>query len=369
VTEREPILQHIYTRDREGVFRTTEGFDTVAMSPSLDRRFVQSVLQPYCLYKAPKELLTRPDADGSQFPDSTTVFPASNGMLVAGRSLYVSADFTGQRSSTFTHQLLIPELRKDEFLQKPEKLFQINSFVSRYDIREGKQLAELSDITFADEHVDYNLLAGVGFDELLFKQLVYAVMASLSPVKTGPKRKVYISLNSNISVCSDDAKRLCILLYKLLPWEMRRQLGVVTYNNEPESRQNIHLMFVEKGSIAAAEKGLERDVLFDIDAQKFRNTELPGKEHIYLDYVWEHRYDEAVLERFFNFCDEAVSDLPVEIKHSIPSYYQLCALFQIKEGLQNSNKSVPCALARHTHSFSHKYPIILSGINLTHGAL
>lgn len=336
MTERDPILQHIYTRDREGVFRTTEGFDTVAMSPSLDRRFVQSVLQPYCLYKAPKELLTRSESSGSLYPDSTTVFPASNGMLVAGRSLYVSADFTGQRSSTFTHQLIIPELRKDEFLQKPEKLFQMNSFVSRYDIREGKQLPELSDVTFTSEHVDFNLLDRVGFDEHLFKQLVYAVMASLSPVKTGPKRKIYVSLNSDISVCSDDAKRLCILLYKLLPWEIRRQLGVVTYNNEPESRQNIQLMFVEKGSIAAVEKGLERDVLFDIDAKKFRNTELPGKEHIYLDYVWEHRYHEAVLEAFFRFCDEALADLPVEIKHSIPSYYQLCALFQIKEDSQNT---------------------------------
>lgn len=36
-----PIEQQMYTRERRGVFRTTEGFDTVAASPGLDPSFIK----------------------------------------------------------------------------------------------------------------------------------------------------------------------------------------------------------------------------------------------------------------------------------------------------------------------------------------
>ncbi|MFD2875249.1 hypothetical protein ACFTAO_03610 [Paenibacillus rhizoplanae] len=36
------ITQQMYTRERRGVYRSTEGFDTVAKSESLDNNFVKN---------------------------------------------------------------------------------------------------------------------------------------------------------------------------------------------------------------------------------------------------------------------------------------------------------------------------------------
>lgn len=40
------IAQQMYTRERRGVFRSTEGFDTVAKSDSLDNNFVKKSFIP-----------------------------------------------------------------------------------------------------------------------------------------------------------------------------------------------------------------------------------------------------------------------------------------------------------------------------------
>lgn len=44
-----PIEQQLYTRERRGVFRTTEGFDTVAASPGLDPSLSKSASPLLCL--------------------------------------------------------------------------------------------------------------------------------------------------------------------------------------------------------------------------------------------------------------------------------------------------------------------------------
>lgn len=53
------ITQQMYTRERRGVYRATEGFDTVAKSESLDNNFVKKIIHPFCLYDAPAELAAR----------------------------------------------------------------------------------------------------------------------------------------------------------------------------------------------------------------------------------------------------------------------------------------------------------------------
>lgn len=40
------ITQQMYTRERRGVYRATEGFDTVAKSESLDNNFVKKFCTP-----------------------------------------------------------------------------------------------------------------------------------------------------------------------------------------------------------------------------------------------------------------------------------------------------------------------------------
>ncbi|TBL80984.1 hypothetical protein [Paenibacillus thalictri] len=334
MTEWQKIQQHVFTRERGGVFRTNEGFDTIALSPPLlrDKRFVQNVLHPFCVYKAPQELLRQKSAvNSSQFPDSLTVFTGPNNELVIGRSIYVNADFTGQRSTYFTHQFVIPESRREEFLKEPARLFSVKSFIDSYDIRKGTEVPELVDLESQGFKLDSDsILSGFGISKEKFKQLLYAIMMSINPGKQGPRRKIYVALDVDVHRSSEAARYLSAVLYSLLPYTMRRHLGVVTFNSEPESRSGIHLTFVEKGSIAQVERSFERDVLFDFSEQLFRNVELPGNEHIYLDFVWENRNNSALLTDFFTFCDEALQGLGDSELMAV-TYYQLCGLYQINE--------------------------------------
>ncbi|WP_127581411.1 GAP1-N2 domain-containing protein [Paenibacillus koleovorans] len=342
------IRQHIFTRCREGVFRSNEGHDTIAMSPSLEKRFVESVLQSYCVYRAPRKLLEHREEDDSKFPDSLTVLPSSNGELVIGRSIYVSSDFTGSRSTIFVHQFIIPENRKEKLYLEPDRIFGIRSFKNKYEIGDGngKDLTELEQLEYDHLMLDPDeMLRLLGIERTRFLQLLYAVMLAIGGGgKSGAKRKVYVALKVDISDCSEWAKKLSAIIFSLLPYAVRRQLGVITYHNEPESKQNIQLMFVEPGSIALAERSVERDMLFDFRENLFRNVELPGNEHNYLDFVWDNRKDSGKLTDFFEFCEMALAGLAEEKRLAVATYYQLCGLYLIDQERSRYRQNRPGTL-------------------------
>lgn len=318
-----PILQHYYTRAQSG-------FDTVAMSPSLDRKLIQSVLQPLCFYKAPLELQGVDDEE--RYPESLTILHLPTRETVISRSVFVSSDFTGQRSAAFTHQYIVPASREEEFIRQPEKLFRIRDFVSRYDTALGKQLPDPEEVEYARDLPDLQeLLNRLRITQEQFLQLLYAVMTSFSS-KPGLKKKVYAALDADVTVSSREAKALAEWICRLLPYSLRRQFGVNTFNREPEAKTGIQLMFVEKGSIAHADRLGEKDALFDFPNRIFRNQELPGSEHIYLDFVWNNRTNEKVLEDYFRFCDTALGGMGAEAVESVGTYYQLCGLYRISQG-------------------------------------
>jgi hypothetical protein len=322
-----PILQHYYTRAQSG-------FDTVAMSKSLDKRLIQAHLQPLCYYKAPLELQQKGIDDQELYPESLTVFPVPTGETIISRSVYVSADFTGQRSAAFTHQYIVPASRKEEFIKEPEKLFRVRHFVREYDIslNKDKELRELEEVDYDRSVLDLAaLLSRLHISDAQFTQLLYAVMTSFS-TKPGLKKKVYVALAADVTASSKEAKLLAEWIVRLLPYSLRRQFGVNTFHPEPEGKTGIQLMFVEKGSIAQADRLGEKDALFDFHDGTFRNADLPGTDHIYLEFVWKNRMNLEALEDFFTFCDMALQGLGTDMKESVGTYYQLCALYQICRG-------------------------------------
>ncbi|CAG7644270.1 hypothetical protein ACFQI7_09485 [Paenibacillus allorhizosphaerae] len=332
---RTTVQQHYFTREREGLFRSNEGFDTVAKSNGLEPAFIKSTLHPYCAYKPPKELSERGEADASRYPDSLAVFHADGGELVIGRSVYVPADFTGQRSAFFTHQYVIPEAGKETYIREPERLLRVSGFQSSYDISQGKELPELQDVPydrpFAAGERDVQL-SGLGVDQTRFQQLVQAAMSSV-----GGKRQVYVALNCDVSEYALEARRLMELIYCSLPYAIRRQLGFMTFNGESEGKQKIHVTFVEKGSFRAQ----DRNPSFDFAGNRFVNTDLSGTGQVYLDFVWENRNDPERLTDLFEFCDEALlgTDAKERLKPSI--YEQLAVLFEIEQGNRSLYESDP----------------------------
>ncbi len=332
---KQPILQQYYTRARQGIFRSTEGYDTIAKSDRLDNNFIKKTLHPFCGYDVPKELQKRSEKDLSKYPESVVFFHGESGELILGRSVYVGADFTGQRNTFFSHNYVIPAERREEFLQQPEKIFAAGGFVDRCDDAMGKSLPELAEIplersgkaSLSSTSDAKAFLAQVGIDEKRFMQLLYAVMTSV-----GSKKKVYITLDAELAVAAVQARQLLGILFSALPYEMRRHFGFITYCGEPESKKYINVMFVENGSIRAGDAQLDKEFLFDFPNQRFVNTELPGSDHTYLSLAWNYLQEPELLKQFYAFAEEVLAGADTAISLRVATYYELAALYLVEKG-------------------------------------
>ncbi|MBG9787855.1 hypothetical protein [Brevibacillus laterosporus] len=328
---RQHIQQQYYTRGRQGIFRSNEGYDTVSKSASLDNSFIKKTLHPFCVYNAPKELQEKGETQVDKYPEALFCFRAESGEMVIGKSVYVGADFTGQRNTFFTHNYVIPSVQRDEFCKTPAKIFGISSFTNHHEETNGKELPELEDLPYHNRSTGdkKQILARLGIDEQAFKQLLFATMSSLST-----KKKVFISLDVDISETSEAATQLVEILYGCLPYEMRRQLGFLTYTNEPESKKYLHVIFVEKGSIRSGNGHMNKDFLFDFANKSILHADIQG-EHEYLTFAWNNLNEAVVLKSFYEFADEILAGEDLAKGLSTTTYYELCTLFLIETGQMN----------------------------------
>ncbi|MFD2368814.1 hypothetical protein ACFSO0_02185 [Brevibacillus sp. GCM10020057] len=326
---RQPIMQQYYTRGRQGIFRSNEGYDTVAKSPRLDNAFIKKTLHPFCAYDAPRQLQERGESNLKRYPEAFVCFRAETGELVVGRSVFVGADFTGQRNTFFSHNYVIPAQRRDEFVKDPARLFGLNAFADYHDDAAGKELPELDELPFQVDGTPERRrwLDSIGIDEQVFRQLLYAVMTSLST-----RRKVYISLPGEPADASYDARKLLEILYSCLPYEMRRHFGFLTYSSEPQSKKHIHVMFVEKGSIRAGAQITEKDFLFDLANGRIPQADALEGKHVYLDYAWEHVDEPRLLAQFHDFCEEVLAGADTDMQLRLSACYELCTLYGIESG-------------------------------------
>lgn len=339
MTQVPQIQQHYYTRARQGIFRSTEGLDSVAKSPALEDSFIKKALHPFCVYLPPHELSQRGEQDYSLYPESLTVFHAESGELVIGRSIMAGADFTGQRDTIFVHHYIVPSRRKEEYLVSGNGIFRIRQFASRFDGSQGQQLPALDDIPFdTDSYLDGQtaVLERLGIDTDRLQQLLWAVMAAIASNK-----KVYVTLNVDVSESSTYAKQLTEILFHLLPYELRRHFGFSTYQNEPQPKKYINLMFVEKGSIRQGERSLDKDYVFDFAGNRFANVDLNGRDHYFLDLAVAFREHPELMAAFFAFAEEALEGSDHAKAMSYTTYNELSALFRISKGkheVYESNK-------------------------------
>jgi hypothetical protein len=334
------ITQQMYTRERRGIYRSTEGFDTVAKSESLDNNFVKKILHPFCLYDAPSELAARGEKDESQYPPALHLFHTENGETVIGQSRYLAADFTGQRSAFFAHNFVVPAVRSDEILRRYEDWLHAD-FADELGGEPGVYLPELSEIPVrrrGPRRDPITVLQSLGIGEVMFKSLLQATIASIAG-----KKKIYISLDVPTSELSARAVELTEIMYSVLPYEFRRRLGVVTYANEPKNRKYIHLTFVEKGAMRQGDRSIEKDFLFDLVSGRTANTDTGEQRQPYTDLVWRFLgRNPAALEDFAAFADKMLGGENVERKVSLGAYNELAVFYEIEQGneaLYEENKS------------------------------
>lgn len=332
------IQQQMYTRGRGGVFHTTDGYDTIAISGGLDQGFIKKYLHPFCLYSAPKKLASSGVKDASLYPEAVTLFQPETGDLVVGQAVFVPADFTGQRSTYFVHNYIVPASRKEEFVRDSAQLFQMAEFAETYDAALSQALPEMDVVGHGDVDVlsgKDKLLSELGISPAQFKQLLFAVMSSIAG-----KKKVFISLNVPVRVYTNYALKLLELIYLHLPYAHRRRLGAMTFSSEPAGMNYIHVTFFEPGTFNYRDRSLEKQYIFDFAGGGISGVAIDGQPHEYLDYAMECLARAERMDVFFAFAEEALSGLPGEQQLELASYYQLTDLYLTITGRDTSFNKV-----------------------------
>lgn len=174
------------------------------------------------------------------------------------------------------------------------------------------------------------LLLELGITKPIFKQLLFAIMSSISR-----KTKVYISLNVEPDNYSNIAMRLIELLYYYLPYSYRRKLAAINVSSEPEGITVDHVIFFAPGTLNDSDPSMELHSIFDFSKQKFSGVELEG-QHEYLDFAWDRLSACEVPEDFFEFAERALLGLPESEKLEIVNYYQLTTIYQTLGGVRNN---------------------------------
>lgn len=327
------ITQQMYTRERRGVYRATEGFDTVAKSDSLDNNFVKKILHPFCVYDAPAELSARGEKNEEIYPAALHLFHTETNDTVIGQSRYLAADFTGQRSAFFAHNFIVPPIRSEEIVEHYGDWLHADFAVS-HEGEPGGTLPELDHIPVRqrDSRPDpLTVLRTLGFTEETFKALLQAVMLSVAG-----KKKIYIALDVPISEVSRRAADLTEVLFSVLPYDFRRRLGVITYANEPQSRKYIHLTFVEKGSLRPGDRNIEKDYVFDLASGRMLNTDFGGTRQPFAELVWKTLNRKGSMEDYARFADSLLTGEGIERKLQLAVYNELAVFYEIEQGDEQS---------------------------------
>ncbi|MEH7094815.1 hypothetical protein [Neobacillus vireti] len=319
------IQQQIYTRERGGIFLSTDGYDTVAISKGVEKDYVKKYLHPFCIYHSPKALATRGEKDASLYPEAVTLFQPETGDLVIGQAIFVPADFTGQRSAYFMHNYIVPPSRKEEWIKAPSQLFQISDFSTSYNTELGKVLPDKDTVTHDKKDIlsiKDELLEKLGLSEESFIQLLFAVMSSIAG-----KKKVFISLNVPVKDYTKYALQLLEMLLLYLPYAHRRKIGALTFTSEPESKNYINVIFYEPGTLNTDDRSIEKQFIFDFTNSRISGVDITGQKHEYLDFAVSNFSQSKRIDDFFEFAEAALSGLPEEQKLEITSYYQLTDLY------------------------------------------
>ena len=243
------IQQHFYTRERRGLYRHSEGYDSIAKSPGLPDVFIKEKIHPYCTYSPPAQ-------------KSLTAVHYPCGRMLFGQAAYVPEDFTGQRSTFFCHNYIIPPEMAGDLLADIGKLLSTH-FETSYDSSLGGALEPLDTLPVSSQ-----LQTPPKVGEGVSKIIEYIIES----INSG--KKTYVIVPTPISEMHDYVRALLAEIYPRLPETIKHQLGFTTYTREPEQKKGIHLMFLPKDLIRPEDPRLAGNFLVHINnADENNNNE------------------------------------------------------------------------------------------------
>lgn len=294
------IEQHFYTRDRRGIFSKTPGYDTVAKSANLQDEFIINTLHDLCFYEAPASLAGEEDL--SKYPKALFCVNTEEGSMVIGESAFVGRDYTGERNRYFTHNYIIPEEEKDDYIKNPERIIYSEGFINNYDINEGSVIPEVREIK-QSKSLKYTssieeMYSKASINEEIFKNII---KASFHAAQYG--KKIYVVLDCENNYIEYISREILRYLYRVLPFAVRRRIGFITYMKVPKNKNFINIIFLCKGSIKRINTELKAGYIFDIPNKEFYIDGIDSAKHPFIDFVMNNVGNASVLNDFFNKVD------------------------------------------------------------------
>ena len=321
------IEQQYYTRERGGLFSKTDGYDTIAKSPMLKLDFIKKYIHPICHYDSPSELQKSGEEDETKYPPHFIIMPVPSGELIVGQAVYKNKDFTGLRSTFFMHNYILSANEKHRYVKEPDKLFGITGFESSYDMALGQELLTLAAIPYEGNNplfmVRERLFNELKIDEKLFEKLLAAVFTAVNS-----KKKVFIVLDVPISELGMYAKALLYHIYLSLPWSVTEELGVSTYSRSSEAKKNIHITFLEKGTLRYDTK-ISKEYILDFENTKFLNLDETTHLDAYFKVANMFRGVKPLWEKFNNYAEQLLTAMKDKGEKSLSFYNRVATAFAL----------------------------------------
>ncbi|MCL2372060.1 MAG: hypothetical protein FWC78_01480 [Defluviitaleaceae bacterium] len=232
------IEQHIYTRERRGLFRQNEGYDTVAASAGLELDFIKRNVHPYCMY---------PTAPAAAHPPAVTVVNYPCGRMLIGQAVYREKDFTGLRAAFFVHNYILPPEVATKVLGNMAEVLARLEFLTEYDIAKGTRMDSLESLP---QHG-----------------------GKITPYYPGNFEEIWRAVCSGgkVYVATDNPVGLLVAVYRHLPVVMAHKLGVCTHTVEMVNKKGIGLVFLAESAEgedvirALPSLGILADVVMEYD--------------------------------------------------------------------------------------------------------
>lgn len=291
------IQQHYYTRDKNGIFSKTPGYDTVAKSINLEDEFIINTLQELCFYEAPADLVGEEQI--SKYPKALFCVNTEHNVMVIGESAFAGKDYTGGRNRYFTHNYIISEEEKHTYVTNPERIIYSEGFLHNYDINKGYIIPEIQEIRenkkLSSTSSIEEMFNKASINEEIFIKLI---KASFHAAKYG--KKIYVVLNCDSGTVTNVAKEVLKYLYRVIPFAVRRKIGFITYMKSPKNKNLINIIFLCKGSIKRINTELKAGYVFDIPGNEFYIEGIDNKKNLFIEFVMNNVEKVEILNEFFN---------------------------------------------------------------------
>jgi len=326
--------QHFYSRvpARVSMYNKFDGFDTFAHSQGLTREFVErelSIVYQDKLSKTDMPLVRKGEINPVYYQCCV-----KSGKLVQGCITYLPLDYTGERSSYFTHSLVFTDEEAKLLLTNVDNTI-FNSDVFKKDISEFNITSNQASPNNNYPELNYvtNPMTEVQgiykkYNPETVKNFIGAILLSLC--KKG--KYIYFKLVADDKDLSSEAIKFINEITSIFPYTLKQNLSFITYLNDFTQYPSFKLKCVSsKCPEIPQEKGIFFD--FKIDLVTGLNLEEVRINKNLINFLYSLLEHNEMRVEFLKFITNAIDKIPTLQNLNIKILSDLVFLFCGSSGL------------------------------------